>query len=235
MKERILLIFFMVVFQCLCLKLEKNESINEIRLDGEMDRFNYTIILNQTTKLISSNGTYIYFVELPKGIEAKNLKNNTFKELIPLPKVNSTVIIYPQDESGKSIEIYVTSILNDVDVLSFKNSSLQSYDLISENAINIIWTEETKNQIMELNSLENSVLFYIKKYDFNDINPKDLSPFNKALFKKYDENIQLLEKNSVYIIYAEIYKLNGQNNIMEIFISLEQMKKDIFLHNNLYI
>jgi len=192
MEERILLIFFMVAFQCLCLKLEKNESINEICLDGEMDRFNYTILLNQTTKLINSNGTYIYFVELPKGIDAKNLKNNTFKELIPLPKVNSTVTIYPQDESGKSIEIYVTSILNDVDALSFKNSSLQSYHLINKNTINIIWTEESKNQIMELNSLENSVLFYIKKYDFNDISPKDLYPFNKTLFKKYDENFQLL-------------------------------------------
>ena len=50
---------------------------------------------------------------------------------------------------------------------------------------------------MDLYSLENSVLFYIKKYDFNDINPKALSPFNKTSFKKYDGNFQLLEKNSV--------------------------------------
>jgi len=86
---------------------------------------------------------------------------------------------------------------------------------------------------MALNSLESSVLFYIKKYDFNDINPIDLYPFNKTLFKKYDGNFQLLEKNSVYILYADIYKLNGQINIMEIFIFLEQMNKNILLKNNL--
>ena len=173
-------------------KLEKDKNSIEFHLDGEINRSIYTIKLNQTTKLINSNGTYIYFVELPKGIEARNLNNNTFSELIPLPKVNSTVFIYPQDESGKNIEIYVTSILNNTGVLSFKNSSLQSYHLINKKTINIIWTEEAKNQIMELNSLESSVLFYFKKYNFNDISPKKFSPFNKTSFKKYDGNFQLL-------------------------------------------
>jgi len=233
MKERLLLVFFSVLFGCLSLNLEKDANIIEFHLNDEKDRTKYTIKLNQTTMLINSNGTYIYFVELPKGIEAKNLENNTFKELILLPEVNSTFIIYPQDESGKDIGIYVTSILNDVKALSFKNSSLQTYEKIYENAISIIWTEETKNQIMNLNSLENSVLFYIKKYDFNDISPKDLSPFNKTLFKKYDGNLQLLEKNSVYILYADIYKLNAELNIFEIFISLEQENKTILLQNNL--
>ena len=233
MKERLLLVFFSVIIGCLCLNLEKDTNSKEFHLDVEMDRAKYTIKLNQTTKLINSNGTYIYFVELPKGIEAKNLGNNTFKELIPLPQVNSTVIIYPQDESGKDIDIYVTSILNDTTVLTFKNSSLQSYHPIFKSAISIIWIEETKNQIMNLNSLENSVLFYIKKYDFNDISPKNLSPFNKTLFKKYDGKFQLLEKNSVYILYTDIYKLNDQMNIFEIFISLEQVNKTILLQNNL--
>ena len=233
MEEIFFLIFFMILFQSLCLKLEKNENIIEIYLNGEMNRANYTINLNQTSKLINSNGTYIYFVELPKEVEAKNSKNITFKELIPLPSVNSSVIIYPQDESGKNIEIYVTSILNDVEVFSYKNSFLQSYHLIRKNAINIVWTDEDKNQIMDLYSLENSVLFYIKKYDFNDISPKALSPFNKTSFKKYDGNFQLLEKNSVYIFFAEIYKLNGQNNIIEIFISLEQISKNISLKYDL--
>jgi hypothetical protein len=213
--------------------LEKKENIIEFHLNGEMNRFKYTIQLNQTSKLINSNGTYAYFIELPKEIEAANLKNNTFHELMPLPRVNATAIIYPQDKSGKKIEIYVTSILNDVEVLSFKNSSLQSNHIIYKNAINIIWVEETKNQIMNLNSLENSVLFYIKKYDFNDISPKNLSPFNKTLFKKCDGNFQLLEKNSVYILYVDIYKLKNQMNIFEIFISLEQVNKTILLQNNL--
>ena len=73
---------------------------------------------------------YIYFVELPKEVEAKNLKSKNFKDLIPLPCVNSSVTIYPQDESGKNIEIYITSILNDVEVFSFKSSLLQKYHLI---------------------------------------------------------------------------------------------------------
>jgi len=233
MEESFLLIFFLILFQSLCLELEKNENINEFYLNGEMNRANYTIKLNETSKLINSNGTYIYFVELPKEVEAKNLKNTTFKELIPLPSVNSSVFIYPQDESGKNIEIYVTSILNDVEVLSFKDSLLQSYHVLRKNAISIVWTNETQNQIMDLYSLENSVLFYIKKYDFNDISPKALSPFNKTSFKKYDENFQILEKNSVYIFFAEIYKLNGQNNIIEIFISLEQISKEISLNYDL--
>ena len=149
------------------------------------------------------------------------MKNITFKELIPLPCVNSSVFIYPQDESGKNIEIYVTSILNDVEVFSFKCSLLQKYLLIKKNAIYIVWADETKNQIMDLYSSEKSVLFYIKKYDFNDISPKALSPFNKTKKKKYNGNFKLLEKNAVYIFFAEIYKLNGQNNIIEIFISLK--------------
>jgi len=206
MEESFLLIFFLILFQSLCLELEQNENINEFYLNGEKNRAKYTIKLNETSKLINSNGTYIYFVELPKEVEAKNLENTTFKELIPLPRVNSSVFIYPQDESGKNIEIYVTSILNDVEVFSYKSSLLQSYHLVRKNAISIVWTNETENQIMNLNSLENSVLFYIKKYDFNDISPKGLSPFNKTSFKKYDGNFQLLEKNSVYIFFAEIYK-----------------------------
>ena len=72
MEESFLLIFFLILFQSLCLELEKNENINEFYLKGEMNRTNYTIKLNETSKLINSNGTYIYFVELPKEVEAKN-------------------------------------------------------------------------------------------------------------------------------------------------------------------
>ena len=119
MKERLLLVFFSFLFRFLCLNLEKNENIIEFHLNGEMNRLKYTIQLNQTYKLVNSNGTYAYFIELPKGIEATNLKNTTAKELIPLPRVNSTAFIYPQDKSGKNIDIYVTSILNDVLLVSF--------------------------------------------------------------------------------------------------------------------
>jgi len=233
MQKRLLLFFFLNFFHFLCLKLEKDEDIFELYLDGEKNRANYSIKLNQTSKLINSDKNYIYIVELPKEIEVKNLNNNTYKELITIPRVNSSIFIYPQDESGKNIEIYVTSILNDVDIFYFKSSFFQSYQLIKRNAINIIWVEESKNQIMDLNSLGNSVLFYIKKYDFNDINLKNLSPFNKTSFKKYDGNFQLLEKNSVYILYSDIYKLMNQINLCEIFISLEQVNKTILLQNDL--
>ena len=60
MEERFLLIFFLFLFKILCLKLEKNENIIEFYLDGEMNRANYTINLNQTSKLINSNGIYIF-------------------------------------------------------------------------------------------------------------------------------------------------------------------------------
>ena len=228
MKLELVLVLF-VSLSCLNQESEENDDIIIFHLDKEMDRMTYSIKQNQTAKFIKFNDTYNYLIELPKRIIAHNAKNNTFRDLVSLSILNQSITIEPQDDSGKDIEIHVTSILNNVDVYFLKKFHSKIFYSSDRNIIIIVYVDEKEDQIISLSSFENSLLFYIYKYDYNNISPKDINPINKTLFNRYEEDILYLNKNSVYILYAELYKLDYNFNMLPLFISPKQLNKSIII------
>ena len=232
MEFKILLLLF-ISFDCFNFKsIEKNEVI-EYNLNIDMDRKIYIIKSNQTSKFVNSNDSYIYFIELPKGIIAVDEKNKTFKDLIFLSELNQSIIIDIEDESNKDIEILVTSIFNNLKILYLNNIFSKISLINNQNIIIIVYVDQNENQIISLGSLENSLLFYYYKYEYNKISPKEFSPINKTYFKKYENDILLLNKNSIYIFYADLYKLDYTINMLDIFISPEQVDKDFQVNNDI--
>ena len=191
----------------------------------------YIINSNATYKFINSNEKLIYVLEVRDDIEIKDEKNQTFKYLTSLSKLNDSIIINQKDEIGTEIEVYITSISNnEVDTSQIKGSNFHYSGLIFKNIIHIFHVKENENQIINLNSNENSVLFYYYKYEFNnDISARDYYPINRELFKRYDGSLLTLEKNSIYIIIAYIYKLDSPVNSIEIYASPLQVDKNIEL------
>ena len=106
---------------------------------------------------------------------------------------------------------------------------------LNQNLINIVYVNEFEEQIINLVSVEKSYLFSFWKYEFNQNSPKDYYPIKRTLFKRYNENedILTLEKNSIYIIIAEKYKLDSGNlNTIEIFVSPAQISQNVNLFLN---
>jgi len=233
MKMKNVLIFFALILFCLSFKLEEDSKIIEIHLNEEMNRKEYTINLNQNYKIINSNDTYIYFIEIRNKKAIIDEKNKDIKDIIPLSSLNSSLIINAKNNSLEDdIIIYATSILNNIDILKYEMNNNHILRQLNRNGIIIVYAQEEEEQILNLDSLERSLLFYYYKYDFDIISPNDFSPINKALFNKYDGSLINLDKNSIYIIYAEIYKLNYIFNSLDLFISQKQVNKDIVLEND---
>ena len=232
MKLQIFITLFLIC-NCLNNELNENKEIITYKLNIEMNRKIYPFQSNQTYKFINSNETYIYFIELPKGLISKTENNNTFKDLVSISKVNQSVTIISEDNSDKDFEIHVTSILNNVDII-FSNTLYSNISYSSnKNIILMAYTKENEDQIISLNSFDNSQLFYYYKYDFNKISPKDFYPINKTLFYKYEDNIVHLDNNSVYIFFAEIYKFDYTYNLLNLFILPEQVDKNFMINNNI--
>ena len=63
MKLNTFLILLITFAYCLSIKLNNGE-IKDISLDGEMNRKQYPIKLNQNYKIINRNRTYKYFFEI---------------------------------------------------------------------------------------------------------------------------------------------------------------------------
>ena len=228
MKLEIFLVLFLLL-NCINLKFEDNDEIIKYYLNTKMNRLDYPIKLNQTTVFIHSNETYIYFLELPEGIIAYNYNNIGFKGLAFSSFLNRTLTIKPQKDHGDIINIKITSILNNVDVFFFKNTFLKLSYFTNKNIVIIAYVEENEDQIISLDSFEKTLLFYYYKYDYNKISPKEFNPINKKFFNKYDGNILHLEKNSIYIFYADLYRLYFTINLLDSFISLEQVNKNILI------
>ena len=132
--------------------------------------------------------------------------------------------------------IYATSISNDdlnVNIIQDLHYSFKEF--LNKNLINIVFVNEFEEQIINLVSVEKSFLFSFWKYEYNRNSPKDYYPIKRTLFKRYNENedILTLEKNSIYIIIAEKYKFGSDNlNTIEIFVSQAQIYKNVFLYPN---
>ena len=227
MKLRLILALFIVLFHSSILQLEEN--ITTYQLISEMKRVPYSIYSNRTYKFINSNEKLIYFLEVQDDIEMLDINNKTFKYLISLSRLNDFSIINPKDEIGSEIQIFVTSISNfEVGAMQLKGLYFHYSSSITKNVINVIHTQENQDQIINLNSNENSVLFYYWKYEFkDDFNPQDYYPINRKVLTKYDENILTLKKDSVYILIADIYKFDSPINSIDIFISPLQADKNI--------
>ena len=192
-------------------ELIENQEIITYELKIEMERKNYTIKSNQTYKFINSNEKFIYFIELPKGLIASIEFNITFKDLVYLSNINQSVNIISEDSTQNNNEIHITSILKNIEILYLKMYYSTFSYRSNKNIILLVYTKENENQIISLNSFENSQLFYYYKYNFTNISPKDLCPINKTLFNKIEDNIIYLDNNSVYIFIAELFKFDYYN------------------------
>ena len=231
MKSLIFISLF-AILNCLNNELIENQEIITYELKIEMERKNYTIKSNQTYKFINSNEKFIYFIELPKGLIASIEFNITFKDLVYLSNKNQSINIISEDSTQNNNEIHITSILKNIEILYLKMYYSTFSYRSNKNIILLIYTKENENQIISLNSFENSQLFYYYKYNFTNISPKDLCPINKTLFNKIEDNIIYLDNNSVYIFIAELFKFDYTYNVLTLYISPEQLNKNLMIKND---
>ena len=213
-------------------KLIEKDDIRIINLEKEQNRMNYILNSNQTCKFINSDEKYIYFIELPKGIFAQNSENKTFSELIYLSKLNDYITIDIKNSSDNNISINITSILNEINLLYFNGIYYYNYLGLDKEIIFFVKTEKD-TEIVNLDSIEKSLHFYYIKYQYEKVSPKDFYPINKSIFNKYNGDIIHLDKNSVYIFYAELYKLDSVFDVIDLFISQEQINKNFLLNQNI--
>ena len=225
---------FIAITYCLNIKLNKDLEVIEIHLNEEMNRKEYEISPNQAYKLINSNDTYIYFIETKNTNEIVDEENKAIKGIIPLSSLNSSLIINSKTDSDDTIVIYITSILNNINIFKYEIIIDHISTQLQRQGFIFVYVQEDEDQILNLDSLENSLLFYYYKYNFDTISPKDFSSMNKTLFTKYDGSFINLDKNSIYIIYAEIYKFNYLINYLDLFISPKQVNKEILLETDAF-
>lgn len=216
--KKYLLLFFVFV-SCLSLSLEESDNFTEITLNEEMNRREFIINSNQTYKFINTNNQYIYFIEIKDNKEIIDENNNTIKEITSLSLINSYIILKPKNKSFNETKIYVTSILNNVKVFKFEAIHSHYYYNLERNEIFIVYVQEDDEQILNFELLENSHLFYYCKYNFNVTNPKDFNPIDKNFFIKNEEKIIHLDIGSIYIIFAELIKLDFNKSFLELFIT----------------
>ena len=232
MKIYFFLFIFVLLFQSMSLKLEDDTQI--IYLREEEKKKPHTILLNETYKIINFNEKYIYFLELEDGLEVQDEKNQTFKKFVLLSSRDNYFIINPTEDTGKEINFYVTSILNDeIKGDMFKNPNFHITTTMNENFIILIHVDEADDRIINLDSFEKSLLFSYCKYENLNGDPSNIYPVNRTLFTRYDGSILTLDKNSVYIFVAEIYKLDSIINTIDIFSSPVQADKEIKLQSDM--
>ena len=229
MKSFFLLSIFLILFNSFNLKLEEN--INEITLSEEIvTRRHYNIKTNEKYIIKSSSDKYIYFLELLNDIEVQDANNQIYKKLACIASSNDSLIINPKEETGKEIYFEVTSISNDEVEAKIENrANFHLLSLLDKNLINIIYTKQ--DEIITLNSLENSIAFSYWKYEYSkDSNPSNIYPINRKLFTRYNESIIMtLETDSIYIFIAEKYKIYSPINSIDIFVSPLEVDKNINL------
>ena len=234
------LLLFFLLFNCLSPKLgDQKEDITEHELKEEMKtRKLYKLQSNKTYKIINRSPKYIYLIDLEEGLKAIDSTNRTFKKFVVLSQENDTLTINTPEEPGKELNLYACSILNEgVEAVMIKSSNFHITSIIDNNVIFLIHVNETEDQVINLGSLENSLLFSYWKYEYleNTI-PNTIYPVNRTLLKKYDKDILTLSKNSVYVLVAEIYKFDSLFNFIDIFSSLAQPNKEIELeYDMLYL
>ena len=221
-------LLFLIFVSSFNLNLQQNEDFIEVNLNEDINRREYIINSNKSYKFINSNNTYIYFVEIKNNKEFIDENNNTIKEITPLSIINSYIILKYKNEPFNESKIYVTSILNNINIFKFEYIHSHYFYNLERKEIIMIYVQEAGDQILNLELLENSHLFYYIKYDFNNITPKDFNPINKTLFVKNDEKIINLDKGSIYILFAELIKLDFGKSFFEIFITLKEFDIKLF-------
>ena len=223
-----MLFIFLIFVSSFNLNLQQNEDFIEVNLNEDINRREYIINSNKSYKFINSNNTYIYFVEIKNNKEFIDENNNTIKEITPLSIINSYIILKYKNEPFNESKIYVTSILNNINIFKFEYIHSHYFYNLERKEIIMIYVQEAGDQILNLELLENSHLSYYIKYDFNNITPKDFNPINKTLFVKNDEKIINLDKGSIYILFAELIKLDFGKSFFEIFITLKEFDIKLF-------
>ena len=237
MRAKLFLILLLSLFHVINLRYEKDDYNGYITFDlsGDMNRNKYYLKLNENYRFINSDPNYIYFLEYKENIIFNSLYHNS-KHFVCLPKNNDNILIEKKYDSEEQIIIYVTSISNEkLNINIIHDLYYSSKKLLNKNLINIVYVNEFEDQIINLVSIEKSILFSFWKYEFNGNSPKDYYPIKRTLFKRYNENedILTLEKNSIYIIIAEKYKFGSDNlNTIEIFVSQAQIYKNVFLYTD---
>ena len=161
MKCALLSILFISSFHTFNLLSEEQISIFELRDD--MNRVLYTLKSNKNYKFINSCNDKIYFIEIQDDIIIYDSKDRALKNIVCLTNKNKNVTIYKKDEfKEKEIIAYVTSVKKlqiDVRVNIIKNLNTLFTETIYKTLMNIIYINEDEDQIIKLNSIENSVLF----------------------------------------------------------------------------
>ncbi len=220
--------FLFILFAFVSCFLKHNREFKEINLNEEMNRREYIINSNQTYKFINTNNKYIYFIEIKNNKEIIDEKNNTIKEITPLSLINSYIILKQKNDSPYEKQIYVTSILNNINIFKFEYIHIHYYYALNKNEIIIVYVQEDDEQILNLELSENSHLFYYFKYNFNSITPKDFNPINKDIFVKNEGKIINLDKGSIYILFAELIKLDFNSGFLDLFITTKEFNMKRF-------
>ena len=234
---KVFLLLILLFVSCFGINLRgQNKDITEIYLKEEMNRKEFLITPGQTYKLINSNDTFIYFIEIQNNEEIIDDENKTIKDITPLSALNSYMVISLKNDTLDEKKVYVTSILNNIDICTYDAKHGHFNYMFRRNGIIVIYVEQNEEQILVPDSLENSISYYYYKYDYNSINPKDFSVNNKSLFIKYDGKIITLDKRSIYIIFAEIYKLDYWISDLDLFILPKQVNDNILeIFDSLYL
>ena len=234
MKQFVCLLLSLFIALSQAVNLKSEENIIQYELHSEFkQRAVYRIQTNLTYRIIQANEYFIYFLEPDEGLELQDKKNQTFKELAVLSSLNDSFMIYPTEEIGNEKIIYIISISNEgVEASMIKDSNFYFSTIMRQNLIKLIHVE-SEEQIISLNSLDSVTFSYWKYENLNYPNPSAIYPVNRTLFSRYNGNVLTLQKNSVYVFVAEIYKLDSAINSIEIFSSPCQVSKEIDLQFNL--
>lgn len=154
------ILLLLVFVSSLNLVLKQDEDIIQINLEEEMNRKEYLISQNQTIKFIQSNEAFIYIIEIPKNSEIIDEQNNTIKDISYLSSLNSHKTLHLKNDAIKEKKIYVTSVANNIEISFTDKVNGHSNYLFPRNGIIFFYSKENEEKILNLDSFENSFLFY---------------------------------------------------------------------------
>ena len=171
---KVFLLLILLFVSCFGINLRgQNKDITEIYLKEEMNRKEFLITTGQTYKLINSNDAFIYFIEIQNNEEIIDDENKTIKDITPLSALNSYMVISLKNDTLDEKKVYVTSILNNIDICTYDAKHGHFNYMFERNGIIVIYIDQNEEQILVPDSLENSISYYYYKYDYNSINPRD--------------------------------------------------------------
>ena len=171
MKFELFSIIFISLFQTFILISEEDRE--PVYLNGNKDREVKRIKSNKNYEFINSAQNYIYFIEIQSNNKIRDTTGNILKNFACLYEENDFIYIDKQNDFDDEIIVYLTSLLNDeLNVSIIKDLHFYKSMEIDKNLINLIYVDEGEDQIINLNSFENSVLFSFCKYEFDHISPK---------------------------------------------------------------